>query len=49
MTLPTWAGYDINVKTNQSIYIYEGENGSYNWIYSADSDDLLHKGFRCKK
>jgi hypothetical protein len=49
MTLPTWAGYDINVKTNQSIYIYEGEGGSYNWIYSADSDDLLHKGFRCKK
>lgn len=49
VTLPTWAGHDINVTKNQSIYIYKPTNGSYGFQYSANKDNILYKGFSCPK
>lgn len=46
--LPTWAGHDLNVKANESIYIYKPKNGSYSFQYSANKDNMLYNGFRCK-
>ena len=47
ITLPTWAGYNINVTKNQSIYIYKSNNGSYSFQYSANKDNILYNGFKC--